>query len=62
VLESGGPDHARWFVVSVRVGEQVLAQGRGRSKRQAEFAAARAALEDDSWRAEFAERAATEDS
>jgi len=44
VVESGGPAHDRWFVIAVRVGDQELARGRGRSKRSAEFAAAAAAL------------------
>lgn len=44
VIESGGPAHERWFVVSVTVGERELARGHGRSKRAAEFAAAAQAL------------------
>jgi ribonuclease III len=44
VVESTGPAHARWFSVSVRVGERAVAQGRGRSKREAERAAAAEAL------------------
>jgi ribonuclease-3 len=44
VVESGGPAHERWFVVSVSVGEHEIARGRGRSKRAAEFAAAAEAL------------------
>jgi ribonuclease-3 len=39
-----GPDHAKEFEVEVRVGDRVLAQGRGRSKREAEQEAASAAL------------------
>jgi ribonuclease III len=46
VVDSGGPAHERWFSVSVRVGSQELARGRGRSKRSAEFAAAATALAD----------------
>lgn len=44
LLESGGPPHERWFRVCVRVGEQVLGEGIGRSKRAAERGAAEAAL------------------
>jgi ribonuclease-3 len=44
VVESGGPPHDRWFEVSVRVGPREVGRGRGRSKRAAEFAAAREAL------------------
>jgi ribonuclease-3 len=45
VEQSGGPAHDRWFLVSVRVGAEVVARGKGRSKRAAERAAAAAALE-----------------
>jgi ribonuclease-3 len=44
VVESSGPAHARQFAVSVRIGDQAVAQGRGRSKREAERAAAVEAL------------------
>jgi len=39
-----GPDHAKEFTVEVVIGGQVFGQGEGRSKRDAEEAAARAAL------------------
>jgi ribonuclease-3 len=39
-----GPDHARTFVVEVRFGDRVLGRGVGPSKREAEQAAAEAAL------------------
>jgi ribonuclease-3 len=44
VLESG-PGHARHFVVEVRLQDRVLAQGEGKSKKQAAQQAARLALE-----------------
>jgi ribonuclease III len=44
LLETVGPDHDRQFVVGVLVGEEVLAEGRGRSKKGAEQAAASTAL------------------
>lgn len=44
LAESGGPAHERWFRVRVRIGEQVLGEGVGRSKRAAERAAAEVAL------------------
>jgi ribonuclease-3 len=44
VSESGGSPHDPWFVVDVVVAGDRLAQGRGRSKRLAERAAAAAAL------------------
>ncbi len=39
-----GPDHARVFVATVEAGGQILGEGRGPSKKQAEQAAARDAL------------------
>jgi ribonuclease-3 len=44
VVERSGPDHAERFMVEVVAGEQVLGQGAGIGKRDAEQAAARAAL------------------
>lgn len=40
-----GPDHAKVFVATVEAGGRVLGEGRGLSKKQAEQAAAQAALE-----------------
>jgi ribonuclease-3 len=45
VVRAEGPDHARWFVVEVVLGAVVLASGEGQSKRSAEQAAARRALD-----------------
>ena len=44
-VEGSGPDHARTFDVLVTVDGEVIGTGAGRSKKQAEQAAARAALE-----------------
>lgn len=44
-FDATGPDHARHFTVRVTVGGHVLGEGTGRSKKQAEQHAARAALE-----------------
>jgi ribonuclease-3 len=44
VVYSGGPDHEPWYLVRVSVNSEVLAEGRGRSKRLAERAAARLAI------------------
>lgn len=46
VVREEGPDHARWFVVEVLLGDSVLASGEGASKRRAEQAAAHQALEE----------------
>lgn len=45
VVDTAGPDHRREFVVVVEAFGAVLAEGRGRSKKLAEQAAARAAME-----------------
>jgi ribonuclease-3 len=45
LLSVEGPDHDRHFVMGVEVGGRQLAQGRGRTKKLAEQAAATAALE-----------------
>ncbi len=44
VLAMSGPDHDRLFTVEVRAGSRSLGQGSGKSKKQAESEAARAAL------------------
>lgn len=44
VVDEQGPDHDRTFVAEVRVGGRVLGKGVGKSKKQAEQAAAREAL------------------
>jgi ribonuclease-3 len=44
-IRAVGPDHAKEFTVEVIVGGNVIARGRGKSKRQAETEAARVALE-----------------
>lgn len=45
LVQEEGPDHNKTFVVSVKLGAQELATGKGRSKKQAEQEAARRALE-----------------
>ena len=45
-VEEDGPDHAKRFRASVQVGGRLLGQGEGRSKKQAEQAAARMAWAD----------------
>lgn len=51
VLRQAGPEHAKIFTVGVYLGKNKLAEGQGRSKQEAEEAAARAALEktDQNW-------------
>ncbi|MBI4236195.1 MAG: ribonuclease III, partial [Chloroflexi bacterium] len=45
VVDAQGPEHERRFTVEVLLGDSSLARGVGRSKREAEQAAARQALE-----------------
>jgi ribonuclease-3 len=44
VIAVAGPDHDRTFTVEVRVGDNVLGRGSGKSKKAAEAEAARSAL------------------
>jgi ribonuclease-3 len=45
VVSDSGPDHAKVFEVEILAGRNVLARGRGRSKKEAEQRAAQDALE-----------------
>jgi ribonuclease III len=49
LVSTEGPSHDRRFVAEVLVGAYVAARGEGRSKQQAEQAAAAHALEDPGW-------------
>ena len=44
MVSSNGPDHNREFLVAVHINSQTYGQGHGRSKKEAQKAAARAAL------------------
>jgi ribonuclease-3 len=50
LVSAEGPSHEPRFAVEVLLGERVAARGEGRSKRQAEQAAAKEALRDPGWR------------
>ena len=52
LVEQSGPSHERTFVVDVLLGDRVAGRGQGASKRHAEQAAARAALQDDGWQSD----------
>ncbi len=45
-MEASGPDHARTFHVTVTIADTAYGEGEGRSKKQAEQAAARAACDE----------------
>ena len=49
VLSEEGPDHAREFTVGVYVRDELAGQGQGKSKQEAEQAAAREALDKKGW-------------
>ncbi len=45
LVEESGPDHRKYFVVQVISGNEMLAQGEGKTKKEAQQSAAEAALE-----------------
>lgn len=49
VLEESGPDHAKNFVVGVFIGEEVIGEGEGPSKQEAQQQAAEKALKNKGW-------------
>jgi len=49
VLKETGPDHDKQFIVGVYIQENLIADGSGKSKQEAEQSAARAALEKKGW-------------
>ncbi len=49
VLEETGPDHNRTFKVGAYLGEELVADGKGVSKKEAELVAAQKALEVKEW-------------
>lgn len=49
VLHEEGPDHDKIFRVGIYFGEDLIAEGQGKSKQEAETAAARSALEKKNW-------------
>ncbi|MBI2426348.1 MAG: ribonuclease III [Candidatus Kerfeldbacteria bacterium] len=50
VLEETGPDHDKQFVVGVFIGEEMIAQGDGSSKHEAQFKAAEKGLAAKGWK------------
>ncbi len=49
VLSESGPDHDKHFTIGIFFGNTRVAEGKGKSKQEAEQAAARAALENKNW-------------
>jgi ribonuclease-3 len=50
VIKESGPDHEKQFVVGVYLGRELVAEGQGSSKQEAEEAAAELALEVKNWK------------
>lgn len=50
VLKESGPDHDKIFVVGVYLAKELVAEGKGSSKQEAEEAAAKNALEIKNWK------------
>jgi ribonuclease-3 len=50
VIKESGPDHNKIFVVGIFLGEELVAEGKGSSKQEAEEAAAKSALEIKNWK------------
>lgn len=49
VISATGPDHDKQFVIGVYIRDEKIAEGRGKSKQEAEQSAAREALEVKNW-------------
>lgn len=49
VLDESGPDHNKKFVVGVYLGKELIAQGEGTSKHEAQVAAAEAGIKEKGW-------------
>lgn len=50
VLSETGPDHAKNFVIGIFIDKELVAEGRGSSKQEAQMDAARNALETKGWK------------
>jgi len=49
VMEESGPDHNKKFVVGVYLGKELIAEGEGTSKHEAQVAAAQAGIDKKKW-------------
>ena len=45
LIDHSGPDHAKSFIVELRIGQKIISQGKGNSKKQAESSAAAKAIQ-----------------
>lgn len=49
VIKESGPDHNKKFIIGIWLAEELIAQGKGSSKQEAQIEAAKAALEIKGW-------------
>ena len=49
VLKEWGPDHNKHFIIGVYLGKELIAEGEGPSKQEAQLAAAEAGLKKRDW-------------
>lgn len=49
IIDQSGPDHNKNFIVGVYLGKELIAEGEGLSKQEAEEAAAKKGLENKNW-------------
>jgi ribonuclease-3 len=49
LIRENGPDHDKHFTIGVYIGSELIAEGDGKSKQEAEQSAARAALQKKGW-------------
>jgi ribonuclease-3 len=49
VVSESGPDHDKHFTIAIYFGDDKIAEGKGKSKQEAEQSAARNALESKGW-------------
>ncbi len=50
ILSEEGPDHDKIFTVAICFGNDVIAEGTGKSKQEAETSAAKNAIEKKNWK------------
>lgn len=49
VLSESGPDHNKWFIMGIFLGEELVAKGEGASKQEAQMSAAENGLKAKNW-------------
>ena len=49
VLSESGPDHDKYFIIGILFGNNLIAEGKGKSKQEGEQKAAESALKTKHW-------------